>query len=79
MVMEFYPGDQYGRNHTNWWAPTLMLLGNMVGSVGFRHVNIWKLAENPTNLSLCRGFAQGWKHGGPGDVATGQIAASGPR
>jgi tRNA (mo5U34)-methyltransferase len=79
MVMEFYPGDQYGRNHTNWWVPTLMLLGNMIGSAGFRHVDIWKLVENPTDLSLCRGFAQGWKRGGPADVAAGQIASSGPR
>lgn len=65
MVMEFYPGDQYGRNHTNWWIPTLVLLANMIGSVGFRDIEIWKLFEKPETLAHCRGFAKGWKKGRP--------------
>jgi len=36
MVMEFYPGKQYGNNETNWWAPTLYCLMNMTFAAGFR-------------------------------------------
>ena len=78
MVMEFYPGAEYGRNNTNWWIPTLMLLGNMVGSVGFRDVDIWKFEEKPTQTPHCRGFAQGWKKGRPKNVTPGPRVASGP-
>ena len=78
MVMEFYPGDEYGRNPTNWWVPTLLLLGNLVGSAGFRDIDIWKLEENPTTEPHCRGFAQGWKNGRPSHMDAGQFASTGP-
>ncbi len=78
MVMEFYPGNEYGRNNTNWWVPTLMLLGNLVGSAGFRDVDIWKLEENPKSEPHCRGFAQGWKKGRPSHMAARQLASTGP-
>jgi tRNA (mo5U34)-methyltransferase len=65
MVMEFYPGDQYGRNHTNWWVPTLVLMGHMVGAAGFKDIDIWKLEEKPMAEPRCRGFARGWKKGRP--------------
>lgn len=61
MVMEFYPGNQYGNNHTNWWVPTLHCLGHMLAAAGFHDCRGWKLAENPTALSYCRGFAHGRK------------------
>lgn len=60
MVMEFYPDDQYGNNHTNWWTPTIHCLGHMVRSAGFQHVEGWKLAgKTPENLAHCRGFIKG--------------------
>jgi tRNA (mo5U34)-methyltransferase len=61
MVAEFYPGSEYGGNPTNWWVPTLACLGAMVRAAGFGGVETWKLAETPTGLPLCRGFAQGRK------------------
>jgi tRNA (mo5U34)-methyltransferase len=60
MVMEFYPDDQYGKNHTNWWVPTMHCLGHMVRSAGFQHVDGWKLiGKTPTQLGHCRGFVRG--------------------
>ena len=61
MVMEFYPADEYGQNHSNWWVPTLAVLAHMVGSAGFKDVEAWKLRSKPADLSHCRGFAKGWK------------------
>ena len=60
MVMEFYPDDQYGGNHTNWWAPTIHCLGHMVRSAGFGKVEGWKLVNGtPNHISQCRGFIRG--------------------
>ncbi|MBT4740793.1 MAG: DUF1698 domain-containing protein [Rhodospirillaceae bacterium] len=56
MVMEFYPAKNYGGNTTNWWAPTLNCLGNMVAAAGFKDLKAWKLTEEPTKVSACRGF-----------------------
>jgi len=61
MVMEFYPGKEYGNNDSNWWAPTLQCLGAMMESVGFQNVECWPLTEIPKDLSQCRGFASGTK------------------
>lgn len=61
MVMEFYPGKQYAKNPSNWWAPTLQCLGAMLETVGFRDVNAWPLMENPKEIAECRGFASGTK------------------
>lgn len=61
MVMEFYPGAEYGSNPGNWWAPTLQCLGAMMASVGFQDVHCWPLTETPQDLSQCRGFASGTK------------------
>jgi hypothetical protein len=65
LVMEFYPGDQYGGNHSNWWAPTLQCLGSMLNSVGFRGVDAWALTDDPKELAVCRGFAYGTKRDVP--------------
>ncbi|MEO8657000.1 MAG: tetratricopeptide repeat protein [Bryobacteraceae bacterium] len=62
MVMEFYPDNQYGANHTNFWAPSLLCLTQMVRSAGFPNVNGWKLTDNPPGLPTCRGFAKGTRH-----------------
>lgn len=61
MVMEFYPDTQLGANASNWWAPTLTTLGNMVRIAGFRNVRAWKFSEDPKRPSECRGFARGVK------------------
>ncbi len=58
MVMEFYPGSEYGANPSNWWVPTSRCLTAMVQAAGFDVVDAWKL-ENPTEIGLCRG----WVHG----------------
>jgi tRNA (mo5U34)-methyltransferase len=68
MVMEFYPGDQYGGNESNWWVPTLHCLLGMACAAGFKNGKGWKLAENPQELPLCRGFVYGVK--GPSQTQT---------
>jgi tRNA (mo5U34)-methyltransferase len=60
MVMEFYPGKEYGNNETNWWAPTLFCLMNMIKASGFTDGEVWKFT-NPQQLSMCRGFVKGKK------------------
>jgi len=62
IVMEFYPGKQYGNNETNWWVPTLHCLANMLVAAGFTEAKAWKLTETPTELPHCRGFAHGTKN-----------------
>jgi tRNA (mo5U34)-methyltransferase len=61
MVLEFYPDKQYGDNSTNWFVPTMHCLAHMVRVAGFSKVDAWKLADNPSSSSLCRGFARGTK------------------
>lgn len=62
MVAEFYPGNQYGGNDTNWWVPTLHCMGGLVLAAGFEEVDVWKLRDGtPPALSMCRGFARGLK------------------
>jgi len=61
MVMEFYPGTEYGKNDSNWWAPTLNCMVNMLAAAGFSDCQGWKLTASPTELSSCRGFACGVK------------------
>jgi tRNA (mo5U34)-methyltransferase len=61
MVMEFYPGKQYGNNESNWWVPTVSCLMGMVFSSGFGKIEGWKLIDNPPNLPYCRGFVKGTK------------------
>jgi tRNA (mo5U34)-methyltransferase len=61
MVMEFYPGSEYGSNATNWWAPTVHCLAHMLLAAGFKHAEGWKLTDTPQHLSQCRGFAHGRK------------------
>jgi 2-polyprenyl-3-methyl-5-hydroxy-6-metoxy-1,4-benzoquinol methylase len=62
MVMELYPGAQYGNNPGNWWVPTLACLREMVSAAGFSdRCRAWKLVERPTELAHCRGFVRGSK------------------
>lgn len=59
MVMEFYPNNELGNNVTNWWAPTLQCLSQMVRAAGFRDTMAWKLEESPTSAPFCRGLVRG--------------------
>lgn len=62
MVMEFYPGKEYGNNNSNWWVPTLTCLGNMVCSAGFPKIRTWQLSSSPPKtIGYCRGFVKGVK------------------
>lgn len=61
MVMEFYPDDQYGDNHTNWWSPSLLCLCQMMRSSGFSECRGWKLMASPQSIPYCRGFVHGRK------------------
>ena len=61
VVMEFYPGAQYGGNPGNWWVSTLQCLGSMVESVGFKNIHAWGLNAKPTGVPECRGFIYGSK------------------
>jgi len=65
MVMEFYPNDEYGQNVTNWWAPSLLCMAQMVHAAGWVHASRWKLAEKPDSLNICRGFVHGRKTAPP--------------
>lgn len=60
IVMEFYPGSQYGNNKSNWWTPTLSCLGAMLEAAGFVDVELWKIAE-PKSLPQHRGWAKARK------------------
>lgn len=58
MVMEFYPGREYGNNTANWWVPTLRCLTGMLHAAGFGDIQAWRMtAQAPDKLFLCRGFA----------------------
>ena len=62
MIMEFYPGKQYGDNDSNWWVPSLMCMSQMVLAAGFSEAARWKLTQDAaTELYLCRGFIKGVK------------------
>jgi len=61
VVMEFYPGDEYGQNHSNWWVPTQACLGMMMLAAGFEDIEVWKLEDDPQSLPQCRGYARGVK------------------
>ena len=68
VVAEFYPGDQYGGNASNWWVPSMKCLGAMLSAAGFHNVETWPLTEQPAGLPECRGFACGTKD--PDDIST---------
>lgn len=62
MIMEFYPGKEYGGNETNWWVPTLFCMAQLVKAAGFSDVLFWKLIKDtPTRIIDCRGFVKGTK------------------
>lgn len=60
MVMEFYPDAQLAENPTNWWGPTMRVIGCMLRTAGFINVTIWKI-DKPGHLRDCRGYAHAWK------------------
>jgi len=63
MVMEFYPNDEYANNSSNWWAPTLACMANMVKSAKFEKIKAWPFSDGFQNLQLARGLVHGFKPG----------------
>jgi tRNA (mo5U34)-methyltransferase len=62
IVAEFYPTDELAGNPTNWWGPTLACLVAWLYAAGFtENLASWKLAQDPTDIGRCRGFATGSK------------------
>jgi len=56
MVAEFYPGEEYGMNRSNWWVATIKCWASMVQAAGFKDIEYWKLTDKPKSLGECRGF-----------------------
>lgn len=85
MVMEFYPGDQYAQNTSNWWVPTVECLCSMLMAVGFGDVSGWALTDQPQSLPECRGFASGTKDaarcpaGRPAEIAPVVVGVRPPK
>jgi tRNA (mo5U34)-methyltransferase len=55
-AFEFFPHDEYGLNHSNWWVGTLRGWCGLVEAAGFKNIEHWKLTDNPRNVSETRGF-----------------------
>lgn len=55
--MEFYPGEDYGKNPSNWWVPSLACLTAILEAAGYSDIQTWKLVDQPGQVSDCRGFA----------------------
>jgi len=53
---EFFPGDEYGMNHSNWWVGTLKAWCGLVEAAGFKNIESWRLTDNPKHVSKARGF-----------------------
>jgi len=58
-VMEFYPSDQLGKRNTNWWAPNIQCLVNMMASAGFGELDYKTLTDQPRALGHCRAMVSG--------------------
>ena len=58
MIMEFFPDGQLAGCATNWWAPTLRTMMNMMRVAGFNNVEGWKI-DDPGESVYSRGFARG--------------------
>lgn len=58
---EFYPTNEFGKNSSNWWVPTLKCAGAMLQAAGFVDVESWKFTDTPRHLAECRGFLRARK------------------
>lgn len=58
---EFYPTNEFGKNQSNWWVPTLKCAASWLHAVGFRDIEAWKLTDSPKSLAECRGFLKAVK------------------
>ncbi|KKN81132.1 hypothetical protein LCGC14_0323510 [marine sediment metagenome] len=70
-VMEFYPTDQLGKRATNWWAPNLKCLMNMVAAAGFGQVRCNLLTKDPQAPAHCRAMVRAVYTGKP--MKAGQV------
>ncbi|PIN93856.1 hypothetical protein COU54_01385 [Candidatus Pacearchaeota archaeon CG10_big_fil_rev_8_21_14_0_10_31_24] len=61
-ILQFFPGNQYGSNDTNWFVPNISALAHMIHVSGFEYVSAWKLDDNEvTELSRARAFCRALK------------------
>lgn len=70
-AMAFYVGDELNGDPTNWWAPNIGGLGDMLRAVGFKHVQIVS-KPRPLHRRLWRTLRRGrfsWKELQRGRVA----------
>jgi len=58
VIAEFYPGNQYAGQSTNWWVPTLQCIIAMALAAGFPRVNGWELTPQPDTAATCRAFVR---------------------
>lgn len=58
---EFFPTNEFGRNSSNWWVPTLRCAAAWLQAAGFVDIEQWKLTDNPNSLAECRGFLKAKK------------------
>lgn len=58
---EFYPTNEFGKNSSNWWVPTLKCAAAMLQAAGFVDIETWKLTDEPVHLAQCRGFLRARK------------------
>lgn len=58
---EFFPNDEFGKNSSNWWVPTLKCAASWLEAVGFVDIESWKLKSAPRTLAECRGFLRAKK------------------
>jgi len=58
---EFYPTNEFGKNSSNWWVPTLKCGGAMLQAAGFVDIESWKYTDTPQHLAECRGFLRARK------------------
>ena len=70
-AMAFYVGDDLNHDPTNWWAPNVAGLRDMLRAVGFKSVQVVS-APRPWHVRLARAFRRGkfsWKQFQRGRVA----------
>lgn len=58
---EFYPTNEFGRNQSNWWVPTLKCARAWLQAAGFVDIESWKLTDTPSSIAECRGFLRARK------------------
>ncbi|MDP3974834.1 MAG: DUF1698 domain-containing protein [Candidatus Jorgensenbacteria bacterium] len=48
-MMRFYPGRELGNDPTNWWGPNIQCLKDMLRTVGFKRVSVFRTYLNTSD------------------------------